>query len=41
MHFVSHLEKEKSYGIEALSTDKVLDKEHFYGKIMSKMGTKS
>ena len=29
------------YGIETLSTDRVLNEEHFYGKIMQKMCTKS
>ena len=27
-----YLEKEKRYGIEPLSIDRVLNKEHFYGK---------
>ena len=40
-HFVWYLDKEKSYDIETLSIDRVLDKEHFYGKIMQKMCTKS
>ena len=40
-HFVSDLGKEKSYDIETLSTDRVLNKEYFYGKIMQEMGTKS
>ena len=40
-HFVWYLEKEKRYDIEALSIDTVLNKEHFNGKIMQKMCTKS
>ena len=40
-HFVWYLEKEIRYDIESLSIDRVLDKEHFYGKIMQKMCTKS
>ena len=40
-HFVWYLEKEKRYDIETLSIDRVLNKEHFYGKIMQKMCTKS
>ena len=40
-HLVSYLGKEKSYDIETLSTDRVLNKEHFYGKIMQEMGSKS
>ena len=35
------LEKEKRYNIEALTIDRVLNKEHFYGNIMQKMCTKS
>ena len=35
-HFVWYLEKEKRYDIETLSIDGVLNKEHFYGKIMQK-----
>ena len=31
-HFVWYLEKEKSSDIETLSIDRVLNKEHFYGK---------
>ena len=31
-HFVWCLEKEKRYDIETLSVDRVLNKEHFYGK---------
>ena len=37
--FVSYLAKEKSYDTEILSTDRVLNKEHFYGKIVQKMST--
>ena len=40
-HFGWYLEKEKRYDIETLSIDRVLNKEHFYGKIMQKMCTKS
>ena len=40
-HFVWYLEKEKSYEIEALSIETVLNKEHFSGKIIQKMCTKS
>ena len=40
-HFVWYREKEKGYDIETLSIDTVLNKEHFYGKIMPKMSTKS
>ena len=40
-HFVWYLEKEKRYDIETLSIDRVLNKEHFYGKIMQKIWTKS
>ena len=36
-HFVWYLEKEKSYDIETLSIDRVLNKKHFYGKIIQKM----
>ena len=39
--FVWHLEKEKRYDIETLAIDTVLNKKHFYGKIMQKMCTKS
>ena len=35
-HFVWYLEKVTRYGIETLSIDRVLNKEHFYGKIMPK-----
>ena len=40
-HFVWYLEKKKRYGIETLSIDRVLNKEHFYEKVMQKMCTKS
>ena len=40
-YFVLYLEKGKSYDIEILSTDWVLNKEHFYGNIMQKICTKS
>ena len=39
--FIWYLGKEKSYDIEILSIDRVLNEEHFYGKIMQKMCTKS
>ena len=40
-HFVWYLEKEIRCDIETLSIDRDLNKEHFYGKIMQKMCTKS
>ena len=40
-NFVWYLEKEKRYDIETLSIDRVLNKEHFYGKIIQKMCVKS
>ena len=40
-HFVWYLEKEIRCDIETLSIDRVLNMEHFYGKIIHKMGTKS
>ena len=40
-HFVWYLEKERRYGIETLTIDTVLNKEHFCGKIMQKICTKS
>ena len=40
-HFVWYLEKEKRYDIETLAIDTVLNKEHFYEKIVQKMCTKS
>ena len=39
-HFVWHLEKVKRYDIETLSIDGVLNKEHFYWKIMHRMCTR-
>ena len=39
--FIWYLEKEKRYDIETMSTDRVLNKEHFYGKAMQKMCNKS
>ena len=39
-HFVWYFEKEKRYGIETLSIDTVLNKEHLYWKIMQKMCTR-
>ena len=33
-HFVWYLEKKKSFDIEPLYIDRVLNKEHFYGRIM-------
>ena len=41
IHFVWYLEKETRYDIETLSTDGVLDKENFYGKIIQEMCRKS
>ena len=35
-HFVWYLVKEKRYQIETLSTDRVLNKEHLYCKMMQK-----
>ena len=40
-HFVLYLEKEKRYGIETLSIDRLLNKEHFIEKITQKICTKS
>ena len=40
-HFVWYLEEEKRCSTETLSIDRVLNKEHFYGKIMLKISTKS
>ena len=40
-YFIWYLEKKKRYGIETLSIDRVVNKEHFYGKIIQKMCTKS
>ena len=40
-HFVWYLEKEIRCDIETLSIDRVLNKEHFHGKTMQKMCTKS
>ena len=40
-HFVWYLEKEIRCEIETLSIDRVLNKEHFYGKIMQKMSPKA
>ena len=40
-HFVWYVEKEKRYEIETSAIDRVLNKEHFYGKVMQKMCTKS
>ena len=40
-HFDSYLEKEKRYDIKTMSIDRTLNKEHFYGKMMQKMCTKS
>ena len=33
-HFVSYLEKAKRYEIVTFSIDRLLTKEHFYGKII-------
>ena len=40
-HFVWYLEKEKRCGTETLSIDTVLNKDHFYRRIIRKMCTKS
>ena len=40
-HYVWYLEEEISCDIETLFTDRVLNTEHFHGKIMQKMCTKS
>ena len=40
-HFVWYLGKEKSYDNETLSLEGVSAKEHFYSKIMQKMGSKN
>ena len=39
-NFVWYLKKETRYDIETLSTDRVLNKGHLYGKIMQKISTK-
>ena len=36
-HFVWYLENEKRYNIETFYIDRVLNKEHFYGKLMQKI----
>ena len=41
IHFVWYFGKEKSYDIETLSINRVLNKKHFYEKIMQKILTKS
>ena len=38
-YFFWYLKKEKRYHVETLAIDTVLNKEHFYGKIMQKMST--
>ena len=40
-YFVSYLEKEISCDIEILSSERVLNKEYFYGKIVQKVCNKS
>ena len=40
-HFVWYLKKEKWYDTETLLVDRLLNKEHFYWKIMQKMCTKA
>ena len=40
-HFTWYLEKEMMYDMETLSMDRVLHKEHFHGKMMKKISTKS
>ena len=39
--FVWYLEKEKIYGIETFSIDRVISKEPFYEKFIQKLCTKS
>ena len=40
-HLITHyLKKEKRYDVETLSIDRVLNKEHFYWKIIQKMCTR-
>ena len=39
-HFIWYLGKEKRYDIETLAIDRVLNKEHFYRKIMQKCAPK-
>ena len=40
-HFVCYLEKEKSYDIEILPIGRVLNNEHFYGRIMRKSASET
>ena len=40
-HFVLYFEKEKSYDIKTLSIDKILNKKHFYERIMDKSAPKA
>ena len=40
-HFVWYLEQKKSYDVETLAIDTVLNKGHFHGKIMQKICTKA
>ena len=40
-HSAWYRDKKKRYDIAILSLDRVLNKEHFYGKIMQKICTKS
>ena len=39
-HCVWYLEKQKKYHVETLTLDTVLNKQHFYGKIMQKICSK-
>ena len=41
IYLVSYVEKEKRHDTEPLSIDRVLNKEHFYGKIMRKFAPKA
>ena len=41
INLVWYLEKERRYNTETLSIDRVLNKEHFYGKMIQKMSTKA
>ena len=40
-HIAWYIEKEKGYDIETFSIGRILNKEHFYRKVMPKMHTKS
>ena len=40
-HFAWYLEMEKRYDIETFSTDRLVKKDYFYGKIMQKIAPKA